>query len=443
VLILDARPLRLRITIVLPIEFNLLIGGTEAVDARVLVVSDRDEPREAVSDCLAETGLRVCEVRNGVEAWQDFDPRHTDLVVCALASPGLGCVDLMRRIRSVSTVPVIAIGAADDVRAAVAAIRSGAQEYLRWPEDRDRLERRALELAREPGDSTRLASRIVGCSDSMRSVRDRVSALASLIVPVLVSGESGTGRDHIVRSIAELGAGGPVRISRITRDAPEATRRVDASGAVYLDGIDTFAPVDQARWSAWFRELETLDERRHPRIFASTTTGLARLALGESIDPTLAERLLRFEIRLPPLRERKEDVPDLALHLAHRIATEMGRSQIRIEPEASELLAAQNWSGNVRELASVVEKLVAFSPRGFVAASMVREILDEARDGVSTLRERREDQQREELVGLLELCGGNIAEVARRLDLSRGAVTYRAQKYGLLPQRRGSKNGSK
>jgi len=85
-------------------------------------------------------------------------------------------------------------------------------------------------------------------------------------------------------------------------------------------------------------------------------------------------------------------------------------------------------------LAQVVEKLVAFSPSGDVTRERVREVLGESPDSVALLRHQRNQQQREELVALLESCGGNLAEVARRLEISRGAVIYRAQKHGLLPR---------
>ena len=100
------------------------------------------------------------------------------------------------------------------------------------------------------------------------------------------------------------------------------------------------------------------------------------------------------------------------------------------------LLRNRAWPGNVRELAAAVEKLVAFSPDGTVTRGRAREVLGEVSDSVASLRSRRVQQQREELVELLERCGGNLAEVARRLDLSRGAVIYRAQKHGLLARTR-------
>jgi two-component system NtrC family response regulator len=112
----------------------------------------------------------------------------------------------------------------------------------------------------------------------------------------------------------------------------------------------------------------------------------------------------------------------------------MGRERVRFDRSAVALLRSLAWPGNVRELAQVVEKLVAFSPGGDVTRERVREVLGESPDSVASLRQQQKKKQREELIALLESCGGNLAEVARRLEISRGAVIYRAQKHGLLPR---------
>jgi two-component system response regulator AtoC len=114
----------------------------------------------------------------------------------------------------------------------------------------------------------------------------------------------------------------------------------------------------------------------------------------------------------------------------------MGRPAVQLDRGALALLREQQWPGNVRELASALERLVAFSPQGTITRERVREVLGESPDSVDSLRLRREHQQREELVALLAACRGNLAEVARRQGLSRGAVIYRAQKHGLLPKPR-------
>jgi DNA-binding NtrC family response regulator len=168
------------------------------------------------------------------------------------------------------------------------------------------------------------------------------------------------------------------------------------------------------------------------RVFASTSGDLLRSAREGTFHPGLADRLSRFQIPLPPLRERPEDIGALALHLSRRIGATLGRPQVRFDRSAIALLRRATWVGNVQELASVVEKLVAFSPEGAVTRKRVTEILGDLPDSVGAMRQQRSQLQRAELATLLETCGGNLAEVARRLQISRGAVIYRAQKHGLL-----------
>ena len=404
------------------------------MEPNALVVDDRNESREVVVGDMVRAGFRITEARNGVDGWQRFQHCRPDLVISDLTMPGANGIDLLKRIREVSTVPVILFSATGDVRAAVTAIKAGAQEFFRFPKDRMRMMDRAQVLASEPAELVRLEARLVGSSPEMRRIRERVCALASLHVPVLVSGDPGTGRDHVVRCIVKLASGESARLVKLTRETAGDIRQPDAHAAYYLDGFDSFLPADQARWMAWVRGAGSDDAGNSPRVFASTARNPERLAAIDSLQPEFSDRLLRFEVPLVPLRERRGDIPALALHLAARVSAEMGREQIRVEPGAIDLLRSQACTGNVRELSHVIEKLVAFSPGGHVTVERVREIFGEVRGGVAELREQRNQRQHDELVGLLETCGGNIAEVARRLDLSRGAVIYRAQKYGLLPR---------
>jgi len=404
------------------------------VEPNALVVDDRNESREVVAEDMTRVGFRVTEARDGVDGWRRFQHCRPDLVLSDLTMPGADGIDLLKRIRKVSTVPVILFSATGDVRAAVTAIKAGAQEFFRFPKDRMRMVDRAQVLAGEPGEIARLEARLVGSSPEMRRIRERVRALSSLSVPVLVSGDPGTGRDHVVRCIVELAAGKSVRLVKLTRESAGDVRQPVAHTAYYLDGFDGFSPPDQARWLDSMRRAGNDDAVDSTRFFASTARNPERLAAVASLQPDVSERLLRFEIPLVPLRERRGDIPELVLHMAARISAEMGREQVRVEPGAIDLLESQAWTGNVRELAQVIEKLVAFSSEGQVTVERVREVFGEARGGVAVLREQRKQRQRDELVGMLETCGGNIAEVARRLGLSRGAVIYRAQKYGLIPR---------
>jgi DNA-binding NtrC family response regulator len=277
--------------------------------------------------------------------------------------------------------------------------------------------------------------RIVGRSRALQRVRQRAHALRSLRLPVLLRGEVGTGRQHVARVLHELGRSG--RELTVVSASQPPTRPPDGRRAYYLEEVGRFAPAEQARWSELARRVEQGREDAPLRVFAASSIDLAGLVRSGDFDPVFATRLLRFTLDLPPLRERPEDVPDLARALADRAADRIGRRRVGLTAPAVHQLAAQSWPGNVRELATVVERLVAFCRGDRITRAEVAAVLDESPLGVVSSRRLRHRRQREELIALIDEAGGNLAEVARRLEMSRGGVIYRAQKFGLLPKRAG------
>jgi two-component system response regulator AtoC len=403
-------------------------------EPQVLVVDDRAEARALIASDLVEAGFQVVEAGDGEEGWRRFRRAEPDLVVTDLRMPRADGIELLGRIRRVSSVPVIVLTAYGDVPTAVAAMKGGAQEFLTFPEDLDSLVKRARALAQPPQDDV-LEEMLAGRSAAMRRVRERIRALAPLPVPVLVCGEPGSGRDTAVEALHVSGphAGAPL----VKLEAGAGAGRLPDAGAVFaLNEVGRLGSDEQGHWRELVRSPERAAGQKVLRVVATTSEDLAGRAREGSFDPQLAEELLRFSIFLPTLGERVEDVPQVVRLLAARQGRAMGRESVRFERSALALLKSQNWTGNVRELASVVEKLVAFSPRGSISRDRVKEVLRESPDSVSLLRSRKAQQQREELVALLEECGGNFAEVARRLGISRGAVIYRAQKHGLVPRPR-------
>jgi two-component system response regulator GlrR len=159
------------------------------------------------------------------------------------------------------------------------------------------------------------------------------------------------------------------------------------------------------------------------------------LCLIDDFDKALAAQISRFAIELPPLRERIEDLAALSRTLVAKAAAEMGRSEVRLTPPAIAALRCCAWPHNLRELQVAIEKLVAFAQKGRITREDVRSVLDEGSASVASLRLKTKEEQRQELVSLLKESGGNLAEAARRINMSRGAVIYRAKKFGLLPDR--------
>jgi DNA-binding NtrC family response regulator len=225
-------------------------------------------------------------------------------------------------------------------------------------------------------------------------------------------------------------------LSVVGSDSGAFDGRAGARGAVYLDEIGGFSRREQGRWARYAIECEKGEGKGRGRVIASTSENIEQMVRDGAFDAGLVQVLMRFTIDLPALRERVKDIPMLVESLAERIAKRMGRPSVVLSRGALRELQSATWLGNVRELAGTVEKLVAFAPRGRVDVAQVKAVLREAPTSVSSSRLARERAQEEELVRLIDETGGNLAEIGRRINMSRGAVIYRAQKFGLLPKPR-------
>lgn len=281
-----------------------------------------------------------------------------------------------------------------------------------------------------------LERRIAGRSTALQTLRERVIALAPLDVPVLIRGEPGTGRRHVAQRLHAVSTVSRLPLAAVDCGGGGASNFVPSPRKlVYLHEVSALPQTEQLRWNALLQRGEVGKDGAPRRVLASSGRDLHALARQGEFDAELAARLSRFTLVLPALRERRRDVPDLVRALSDRAAGAMGRTRVHWTREALRLLAAQSWPGNVRELQLVVERLVAFSGDGRINRAQVAELLEEAPVGVVSSRRSALRRQREELVALIDEAGGNLAEVARRLDMSRGGVIYRAQKFGLLPKR--------
>jgi DNA-binding NtrC family response regulator len=358
------------------------------------------------------------------------------LVVVAVDTRGSDGIDFVSKVRACSTACVIVTTNEPDLRVAVRAIRLGADDVVALPKEIDRLIEHATDVGRSARVAVGVEDRMVGVVSAMQVARDRVVALSSLDVPVLIRGERGTGRDHVARVLHGLRFGRTEGLALVGSGSGASEGQTGAKGAVYLDEIGGFSRREQGRWARYAIECEKGEGKGRGRVIASTSENIEQMVRDGAFDAGLAQVLMRFTIDLPALRERVKDIPVLVESLAERIAKRMGRPSVVFSRGALRELQSATWLGNVRELAGAVEKLVAFAPRGRVDVSQVKAVLREAPTSVSSSRLARERAQEEELVRLIDETGGNLAEIGRRINMSRGAVIYRAQKFGLLPKPR-------
>lgn len=387
---------------------------------------------------LVDAGFDVFEAPDGEKAWACFRKVQPDLVVTDMVMPSSDGMELLNRVRAHSEVPVIMFSAYGSVDTAVSALKAGADEFVA-SSDLDFVELVELvknTLARHDREEPdELKTRLTGSSQAMKRLRGRVAALAPLSNPVLVTGEPGTGRDTVVSALHDLGSTGGRPLFRI--DASRFGRRdsIPEKGAVYLDGVENLSAETQGIWAAYLGRAQ-VGLREGARILVSASDGLATRIANGDFDRKLGGTLLRFQIHIPPLRDRPEDVPPLADALVKRLASELGRRRVRLSAPATELLVQQRWPGNVRQLERVLERAVAFSKGRDIRRSVVEEVLSDVEESVASIRERRSAEEREALLSALRETGGNVSQTADILRRSRPAVYRLIEKYDIPLLRR-------
>ncbi len=375
--------------------------------ARILVVDDDQSSRDLLARILTSAGHRVTALSDGREAVAALDAGdHPDLVVSDIRMAemdGLQVIDAFRE-RAPDT-PVILVTAFGNIDGAVEAIRRGAADYLSKPYDVDAIQivvARALQhrelamenraLRRGLRDRYRLDN-VVGRSEAMLQVYKTAARVASTDATVLIQGESGTGKELVARAIhtASPRASGPfvaVDCGAIAEGVLESELFGHARGAftgaqvarrglfeeahhgtLFLDEIGDIGPNLQARL---LRALQEGTIRRvgtnepiavDVRIVAATNRDMEAAVKQGSFRADLYYRLHVVSIRIPPLRERREDIPLLAEHFAQKHGRAEGSA---ISPEAREILVAHDWPGNVRELENVIARALALNPSGVV-----------------------------------------------------------------------------
>jgi len=401
----------------------------------ILLADDCAEALDVLEAEFIATGFRVAKAQNGAEAWARFQSAPPDLVVTDVRMPEADGFDLLRRIRAVSDLPVILLTAYGEIPLAVAAMRAGADDYLRFPDDLERLVARTRELlgdsSGEPHDAA--ARMIAGRGKAARELRSRVRALASLPVPLLLSGEPGSGRSQVARAIHATSDLAKLPLVHWNEGALELPQE---SCVLLIEDIERLERSEQERW---LLEIRRISQRRPGvvvRLLASASPGLHDAVSAKRFHPELWSALARFQLQIPPLRERLEDLEPLVTDLLREAAARLGRESLELSSAAMAELGKRSWPGNLRELRDVLEQAGAFekSPRIGVAAirDAIEEVIAKRGDSLETQRAALRSAQRQELIDLLAACGGNVAEMARRLSLTRGAVVYRLQKHGLM-----------
>jgi len=443
-----------------------------AATTRVLVVDDDPGVRYTLREILTSEGLAVEEAADGAEALARFEANPAPLVLTDLRMPRMDGMELLRRLVARAPAPrVVLVTAHGSERQAVEAMKAGAFDYFRKPFDTDELlavVRRALETVRLAHENERLAGELalartmVFASEAMRRLAVLVARVAPRDVTVLLTGESGTGKERVAEAIvlasaradrpfvrfncaalpaelaeAELFGHAKGAFTGAARARPGLFREADG-GTLLLDEVGELAPPAQAKLLRVLQEGEVRpvgEERARivdVRVVAATHRDLAEEVRAGRFREDLLYRLDVVKLRIPPLRERPEDVPVLARHFLDRFSRRFGVAPLRVPDALFDRLAAHAWPGNVRELENAIEGLVALSPAEGLDLSLLPGAGATAAEGPPLpLKERVQAYERGLVVEALRAARGNRTEAARRLGVSRVTLHDKLRRYGL------------
>ncbi len=459
--------------------------GSASQDARILVVEDEDVVRNLLLATLEDEQFRAEGVASGEEALKRLDAEIFDLVLLDLNLPGIQGMEVLSTAPAMQTdAQFVVMTAFGSVDTAVEAMKLGAFDYVNKPFrtqellltleralEETRLRREVAHLRTRVADDVR--SRILGKTPVMKRVFDLIERVAPTRASVLIIGETGTGKELVARAIHDVSERArrpfvPVNCSALAETLLESelfghvkgafTGAVQAKrglfeaakgGTLFLDEVSALAPSTQVKL------LRVLQERMvtpvggtEPiaadfRLVAATNEDLVHLVEKGRFREDLFYRLNVFPIRVPPLRERREDIPILANAFRLRFAEENGIHPSPFLPETLSRMMTHDWPGNVRELENVVERSLILhagaSSLPFDPTSNTSQSADGPRELVSRASRDRWDLERLEREYILEVLdreGWHQADAAEALGINRRTLYRKLKRYraeGMLP----------
>jgi DNA-binding NtrC family response regulator len=461
----------------------------KAVSGAVLIIEDEATLAKNLRTYLARAGFDVVVADTAEAGLAELERFKPDVVLMDFHLPGMNGIEALARLRETAPgMPVVMVTGHGTVELAVEAMKAGAYDFLTKPVPLAKLR---ILLERAMGDERQAQAlsyyrrrdaaqggleALVGDSPPMLLLKQRIAQLLQAeqnlrdtdAPAVLIAGETGTGKELVARALHYAGprreqpfveincAAIPAQLLESelfghergaftdARDRKLGLVETAAGGTLFLDEIGDLDPGLQAKLLKLLEEKTVRrlgglrDQRVDVRIVAATHRSLEDQVRAEHFRADLYFRLRIVELKVPPLRERGEDVIVLARRFLDRHAARYGRGRVTLSPAAEGLLRRHRWPGNVRELRNLMEQAVLLSAGEVLAA----EDLHLSPVTVATAAPaavppeagmRLEDAERSLLVGALQKTGHNVTQAARLLGITRDTLRYRMEKYGLGP----------
>ena len=447
---------------------------------RVLIVDDEANIRESLADILSDEGYEVDMAGSGEEALEVMERRSPEIVLLDIWLPGIDGAETLKRIKDrYQDLPVVMITGHGNIGLAVKTTKMGAFDFMEKPLSMERVlmtVRQALEMNRLEREnrilreSGRERTRMVGSSEAMNAIRRQVELAAKSTSKVLITGESGAGKELVAQLLHELSARSEkpfveINCAAIPQELIESELfghekgsftgaqegrkgkfELADGGSLFLDEVGDMSLTTQSKV---LRAIETQEFQRvggarkvkvDVRVIAATNKDLAREVKNGAFREDLYYRLNVIPIVVPPLREHREDIASLVDYFLKSMAAEYGRAKKPkvISPEALKRLTAYSWPGNIRELKNVVERLVIMNTSesieekdllfldNFLGPERADDYL-----GYGGWKEAKEAFERDFLAKKLSENNWNVTKTAETLGVERSNLHRKIKAYGI------------
>jgi len=436
---------------------------------KILVVDDEQNIRRMLNRVLSSEGFIVKEAINGLEALKRLEEEDYSLVLLDLKMPGLNGIETLKKIRELDiNLPIIMISAYGSISEAVEAMKLGALDYLIKPFDIEELKiivERAIKqyelrveniYYREEEEKRFNFDEIIGKSKAIKRVLEMVESVSVTPATVLITGESGTGKELIARAIHKNSPGNKnpfvvVNCVAFSSHLLESelfghekgaftgaiSKRIGRfemakGGTIFLDEIGEVDPVIQTKLLRFLqeREFERVGSSKSikvdVRILSATNLDLKKKAEDNNFRQDLYYRLNVFNIEVPPLRERKEDIPLLVEHFIHKYNKILNKKVEEISPQAMELLLNYDYPGNIRELENILERSMIMAKNNLMDETYFAFI---SKENFSEKKGTLKEAEKELIIKYLIQNKSNRTKTAELLGISRRSLQNKIKEY--------------
>ncbi len=447
---------------------------------QILIIDDDDYFLQSLKNLLVYKGFKVDTCANPVLAMQYVQEKRYQLILLDVKMPGMDGIELLEKIRTHNqNIPVVMVSGQSNISIAVEAIKKGAFDFVEKPIDPQKLQvalKNALERYKLWEDRSRLIEElkkkyaIVGKSEAINAIIRRIEQVADLDAKVLITGETGTGKELVARALhlASNRSSGPfVKLNcaaiptelleselfghkkgAFTGAIKDQIGKFQAAdgGTLFLDEIGDMDLVLQAKLLHVLQDNEFMMLGAHDsikvnvRIITATNQNINELIAEGKFRRDLFHRINVVNIHIPPLRERVEDIEPLAIHFLKEFAETYNKKVTGFEPEVLNALKKYSWPGNVRELRNVVEKMVIFARHALITKNDLKESLLQLpveivsaveKPAKGKLKEEMERHERELILNALKAANGSNARAAKILGIDRSSLFKKRKKLGI------------